>query len=132
MGRFDAPLFPFQPQQAWLHGTVLIVEFNHESAECDLVTAARIRMRGRPVPVVNRGWVSDVLYAWRDDKSTPARWTGASAPTRKGCGSRRSCNSILRRLTICRRQDRTLVVRGCAVYSCALSADGTAWSLIPD
>jgi hypothetical protein len=72
-GRFDAPLYPFQPQQAWLQGTVLIVEFNHESAECDLVTAARIRMRGRPVPVVNRGWVFDVLYAYQDDKSRPAR-----------------------------------------------------------
>ncbi|HEY2313595.1 MAG TPA: hypothetical protein VGH96_08280 [Streptosporangiaceae bacterium] len=72
-GRFDAPLYPFQPQQAWLRGTVLIVEFNHESADCDLVTAARIRMRGRPVPVFNRGWVFDVLYAYQDDKSTPAR-----------------------------------------------------------
>jgi len=72
-GRFDAPLYPFQPQQAWLHGTVLIVEFNHESAECDLVTAARIRIRGRPLPVFNRGWMFDVLYACQDDRSTPAR-----------------------------------------------------------
>ena len=72
-GRFDAPFYPFQPQQAWLQGTVLIVEFNHESAECDLVTAARIRIRGRPVPVFNRGWVFDVLYAYQDDRSTPAR-----------------------------------------------------------
>lgn len=31
-GPFDAPLYPFQPQQAWLQGTVLIVEFNRESA----------------------------------------------------------------------------------------------------
>ncbi|HUB41284.1 MAG TPA: hypothetical protein VMA72_20770 [Streptosporangiaceae bacterium] len=72
-GRFDAPWYPFQPQQAWLRGTVLIVEFNHESAECDLVTAARIRIRGRPLPVFNRGWVFDVLYAYQDDRSTPAR-----------------------------------------------------------
>jgi hypothetical protein len=72
-GRFDAPLYPFQPQQAWLQGTVLIVEFNHESAECDLVTAARIRIRGRPLPVFNRGWVFDVLYAYQDNRSTPAR-----------------------------------------------------------
>jgi hypothetical protein len=72
-GRFDAPFYPFQPQQAWLQGTVLIVEFNHESAECDLVTAARIRIRGRPLPVFNRGWVFDVLYAYQDDRSTPAR-----------------------------------------------------------
>ena len=72
-GRFDAPLYPFQPQQAWLQGTVLIVEFSHESAECDLVTAARIRIRRRPFPVFNGGWVFDVLYAYQDDKSTPAR-----------------------------------------------------------
>jgi len=72
-GRFDAPLYPFQPQRAWLQGTVLIVEFNHQSAECDLVTAARIRIRGRPLPVFNRGWVFDVLYAYQDDNSTPAR-----------------------------------------------------------
>jgi hypothetical protein len=72
-GRFDAPFYPFQPQQAWLQGTVLIVEFNHESAECDLVTAARIRIRGRPLPVFNRRWVFDVLYAYQDDRSTPAR-----------------------------------------------------------
>ena len=72
-GRFDAPLYPFQAQRAWLQGTVLIVEFNHQSAECDLVTAARIRIRGRPLPVFNRGWVFDVLYAYQDDKSTPAR-----------------------------------------------------------
>lgn len=72
-GRFEAPLYPFQPQQAWLQGTVLIVEFNHESAECDLLTAARIRIRGRPVPIFNRGWVFDVLFAYQNDKSTPAR-----------------------------------------------------------
>jgi hypothetical protein len=72
-GRFEAPLYPFQPQQAWLQGTVLIVDFNHESAECDLVTAARIRIRGRPLPVFNGGWVFDVLYAYQDDRSTPAR-----------------------------------------------------------
>jgi hypothetical protein len=72
-GRFDAPLYPFQPQQAWLQGSVLIVEFNGESATCDLVTAARIRIRGRPVPVFNRGWVFDVLFAYPDDRSTPAR-----------------------------------------------------------
>jgi hypothetical protein len=70
-GRLDAPLYPFQPRQAWLNGTVLIVEFNHRSAECDLVTAARIR--GRPLPVFNRGWMFDVLYAYQDDNSTPAR-----------------------------------------------------------
>lgn len=72
-GRFDAPFYPFQPQQAWLQGSVLIVEFNGESASCDLVTAARIRIRGRPVPVFNRGWVFDVLFAYQDDASTPAR-----------------------------------------------------------
>jgi hypothetical protein len=54
-GRFDAPLYPFQPQQAWLQGSVLTVESNGESATSDLVTAARIRIRGRPVPVFNRG-----------------------------------------------------------------------------
>jgi hypothetical protein len=72
-GRYEAALYPFQPQQAWLQGTVLIVDFNHESAECDLVTAARIRIRGRPLPVFNRGWVFDVLFAYQDDRSTPAR-----------------------------------------------------------
>jgi hypothetical protein len=72
-GRFGAPLRPFQPQQAWLQGTVLIVEFNHESYQCDLITAARIRMRGRPVPVFNGGWAFDVLSAYQDEKSTPAR-----------------------------------------------------------
>jgi hypothetical protein len=72
-GRFDAPFYPLQPQQAWLQGTVLIVEFNHESDDCDLVTAARIRIRGRPLPVFNGGWVFDVLYAYQDDRSTPAR-----------------------------------------------------------
>lgn len=72
-GRFDAPLYPFQPQQAWLQGTVLIVDFNHESAECDLATAARLRIRGRPLPVFNRRWVFDVLYAYPDDGGTPAR-----------------------------------------------------------
>jgi len=72
-GCFDAPLYPFQPQQAWVQGTVLIVDFNHESVECDLVTAVRIRIRRRPLPVFNRGWVFDVLYAYQDDRSTPAR-----------------------------------------------------------
>jgi hypothetical protein len=72
-GRFEAWLYPFQPQQAWLQGTALIVEFSHESAECDLVTATRIRIRARPLPVLNRGWVFDVLYAYQDDRSTPAR-----------------------------------------------------------
>jgi hypothetical protein len=72
-GRFDAPFYPFQPQQAWLQGSMLTVEFNGESATCDLVTAARIRIRGRPVPVFNRGWVFDVLYAYQDETSTPAR-----------------------------------------------------------
>lgn len=52
---------------------MLIVEFNGESATCDLVTAARIRIRGRPVPIFNRGWVFDVLLAYQDDTSTPAR-----------------------------------------------------------
>jgi hypothetical protein len=72
-GRFETWLYPFQPQQAWLQGTALIVEFNHESAECDLVTAARIQIRGRLLPVFNRGWVFDVLYACQDNRSTPAR-----------------------------------------------------------
>jgi hypothetical protein len=62
-GRFDAPFNPFQPQQAWLQGSMLTVEFNGESATCDLVTAARIRIRERPVPVFNRGWVFDVFFA---------------------------------------------------------------------
>lgn len=72
-GRFDAPFYPYQPQQAWLQGSVLTVEFNGESAACDLVTAARLRIRGRPVPVFNRGWVFDVLFAYQDDACTPAR-----------------------------------------------------------
>jgi hypothetical protein len=72
-GRFDAPLYPFQPQQAWLQGSVLTVKFKGESATCDLVTAARIRIRRRPVPVFNRGWVFDVLFAYQDDRSAPAR-----------------------------------------------------------
>jgi hypothetical protein len=72
-GRFEAPLYPFQPQQAWLQGSMLTVEFNGESATCDLATAARIRIRGRPVPIFNRGWVFDVLFAYQDDRSTPAR-----------------------------------------------------------
>lgn len=70
-GRFDAPFYPFQPQLAWMQGSMLTVEFNVESATCDLVTAARIRIRGRPVPVFNRGWVFDVLYAYQDDKARP-------------------------------------------------------------
>ena len=52
---------------------VLIVEVNGESAECDLVTAVRLRIRGRPVPAINRGWVFDVLYAYQDGTATPAR-----------------------------------------------------------
>jgi hypothetical protein len=52
---------------------VLIVDLNHESAECDLVTAVRIRIRGRPLPVFNRGCVFDVLYAYQGSGSTPAR-----------------------------------------------------------
>jgi hypothetical protein len=72
-GQFDAPFYPFQPQQACLQGSTLTVEFNGESATCDLFTAARIRIRGRPVPVFNRGWVFDVLFAYQDDRSTPAR-----------------------------------------------------------
>ena len=72
-GRFDAPFYPFQPQRAWLQGSTLTVEFNGESATCDLVTAVRIRIRGRHVPVFNRGWVFDVLFAYQDDRRTPAR-----------------------------------------------------------
>jgi hypothetical protein len=72
-GRFEAPLFPFQPQQAWLQGSMLTVEFNGESATCDLVTATRLRIRARPVPVFSGLWVFDVLFAYQEPSSTPAR-----------------------------------------------------------
>ena len=71
--RFEAPFYPFQPQQAWLQGSKLTVEFRGESATCDFVTATRIRIRGRPVPVFNGGWVFAVLFAYQNDRSTPAR-----------------------------------------------------------
>ena len=79
-GRFDAPFYPFQPQQAWLQGSILTVEFNGESAMCDLVTAARIRIRGRPVPVFNHRWGirRPVRLSGRQKPARPARsgWPG--------------------------------------------------------
>jgi hypothetical protein len=72
-GRFEAPLYPYQPQHAWLQGSALIVEFDGESAMCNLVTAARIAIRRRPVPVFNGGWVFSVLFACQEVGSTPAR-----------------------------------------------------------
>ncbi len=38
-------LYPFLPQRAWLDGTVLIVEYQHQVRQCDLRTASRIRIR---------------------------------------------------------------------------------------
>ena len=47
-----ATLYPFLPQQAWLDGTVLIVEYQHRVRQCDLRTASRIRIR----QITTFGW----------------------------------------------------------------------------
>ncbi len=45
-------LYPFLPQQAWLDGSVLIVEYQHRVRQCDLRTASRIRIR----EITTFGW----------------------------------------------------------------------------
>ena len=70
-GPLGGSLYPYQPQQAWLQGSVLIVEFSQVTAECDLLTAAKLRIRHRPL--FPRGWYFSVLFASQHERSQPAR-----------------------------------------------------------
>jgi hypothetical protein len=47
--RFMRPhLYPLLPQQAWLQGSRLIVERFQEVSQCDLATAARVKICSVP------------------------------------------------------------------------------------
>jgi hypothetical protein len=78
-----AHLYPLLPQQAWLQGSVLIVQRTREASQsdldieehrqCDLATAALIKIRTIKPMLSGFGWGFEVLYA---------RETADSAPTR--------------------------------------------------
>lgn len=61
---------PLLPQQAWLEGSLLIVERGGEVSQCDLATAARIIIRIAP-PLIARA--CRVLSAYPEPNSTPTR-----------------------------------------------------------
>jgi hypothetical protein len=64
-------LFPFQPQQAWLDGSVLIVEYQQTVRQCDLRTASRIGIR--IAHTIGRNWSFEVLEAWQEAGDGPVR-----------------------------------------------------------
>lgn len=65
-----AAICPLLPQQAWLQGSVLIVERDGEVRQCDLATAARIKVRS-VLPFINLSF--EVLSAYPEPKSAPTR-----------------------------------------------------------
>lgn len=65
-----AAICPLLPQQAWLQGSRLIVERGQEVRQCDLATAARIKVRTIP-PFINLSF--EILSAYPEPKSTPTR-----------------------------------------------------------
>lgn len=69
-GGSSAAICPLLPQQAWLQGTLLIVERDGEVRQCDLATAARIKVRSVP-PFINLSF--EVLSAYPEPKSAPTR-----------------------------------------------------------
>ncbi len=65
-----AAICPLLPQQAWLQGSLLIVERDGEVRQCDLVTAARIKVRSVP-PFINLSF--EILSAYPEPKNAPTR-----------------------------------------------------------
>jgi hypothetical protein len=68
-GSFTA-ICPLLPQQAWLEGSLLIVERGGKVSQCDLVAAARIKVRSVP-PLINLS--CEVLSAYPEPTSIPTR-----------------------------------------------------------
>lgn len=72
-GFMHTHLHPLLPQQAWLQGSLLIVERLQEVSQCDLATAARIKIRSVKPVLSGMGWVFEVLYAYQEIDSVPTR-----------------------------------------------------------
>jgi hypothetical protein len=78
-----AHLYPLLPQQAWLQGSVLIVQraqktsqFDlglQEHSQCDLATAALIKIRTIKPLLSGFGWGFEVLHACETAGSAPTR-----------------------------------------------------------
>jgi hypothetical protein len=66
-------LYPLLPQQAWLQGSLLIVEHFQEVSQCDLATAARIKIRSVKPVLSGFGWSFEILYAYQVLDSAPTR-----------------------------------------------------------
>jgi len=72
--RFAYPhLYPLLPQQAWLQGSLLIVERSQKVSQCDLATAARIKIRSVKPFLSGLGWLFEVLDAYQALDSAPTR-----------------------------------------------------------
>jgi len=56
-------LFPLLPQQAWLQGSLPIVERVQKVSQCDLATAALIKIRSVKPFLSGMGWSFEVLHA---------------------------------------------------------------------
>jgi hypothetical protein len=65
--------YPLLPQQAWLQGSLLIVERFQEVSQCDLATAALIKIRAVKPLLSGIGWVFGVLHACQALDSAPTR-----------------------------------------------------------
>jgi hypothetical protein len=74
-----AHLFPFQPQQAWLEGSVLSVEYKQKVRQCDLLTASRIDIR--IANTIGRYGAFQVLEAWQEADDDPPVRLVLSGPT---------------------------------------------------
>jgi len=66
-------MYPLLPQQAWLQGSLLIVERGQEVSQCDLATAAFISIRSSKPFLSGFGWVFEVLHAWQAPDNAPTR-----------------------------------------------------------
>jgi hypothetical protein len=64
-------MYPFQPQRAWLEGSVLAVEYDLEIRRCDLVTASKLAF-GTSTTIGSSGSFG-VLHAYQEPDSEPVR-----------------------------------------------------------
>ena len=65
--------YPLLPQEAWLQGSVLIVDRFPEVSWCDLATAALIKIRSAKPFFSGFGWGFGVLHAFQALDSAPTR-----------------------------------------------------------
>jgi hypothetical protein len=64
-------LYPFQPQRAWLEGSVLAVEYKGEVRRCDLLSASEIELMWTPVN--GTYWSFRSLLAYQEPDAEPVR-----------------------------------------------------------